>query len=167
MPTQLLAKTALAAFLTLGFAACGGDSGASDPAAMTDAGYSKLDAQDYEGAQVDFQAAIDGGAKDASLKEATLGLVEALAHLDAAKARDAFLAFAGEHADQLVSKDFSKIGGTLMSAGGTAEAVAVVDAGLQRFADDANLKKVLDAIMAKAAAGDAAAASALSGLGYL
>jgi len=166
---KLLAKTAALAILTsaLTLASCGGGADSSDPVAMTDAGYSKLDAQDYESAEADFQAAIDAGAAGAGLKDATLGLVRAMAYTKAEEAAKAFTDFATANADLLSVKDYSSVGGELMSAGSAADAAYVIDAGIKRFEGDASLIKVMDAIKAKAASGDAAAASALSGLGYL
>lgn len=162
MKTNLLA--ALAASLVL--VACGGDSAPTDPAGLTNAAYEKFDAQDYEGAQADFQAAIDAGAADAALKDATMGLAKTTAHLDADKAAKTFLDFATAHADQVLAKDYSSIGGELVSAGGGLQAVDVVDAGLKRFEGDAGLMKAMDAII-KYSEKDPATASALSGLGYL
>ena len=162
MKTKLLA--ALFAGLTL--VACGGGA-PTDPAGLTDSGYGKYDAQDYEGAQADFQAALDAGAEGASLKDATLGLVRAMAHTNTKQAADIFTAFAAANADAVAAKDYSTIGGELMSAGGTLDAITVVDAGIKRFADDAGLEQVMEKIKELAAAGDAEAASALSGLGYL
>ncbi len=164
MNTSLLAKAALAACLAL--ASCGGGA-PTDPAGLTNAGYDKYDAQDYEAAQADFQAAIDAGAADAALKDATLGLVRAMAHTNTKKAAETFTEFAAAHASLLAVKDYSTVGGELMGAGSAADALAVIHAGQQEFPDDAGLAKVVDAVKAKAAAGDAAAASALSGLGYL
>ncbi|MDF1801171.1 MAG: hypothetical protein P1V81_18545 [Planctomycetota bacterium] len=166
---KLLAKTAALALLTsaLTLASCDGGADSSDPVAMTDAGYSKLDAQEYEAAEADFQAAIDAGAAGASLKDATLGLVRAMAYTKSEEAAKTFTDFAATNADLLTSKDYSAIGGELMSAGYAQGAGEIIDAGIKRFEGDVGLLKVLDAMKAKAAAGDADAASVLGGLGYL
>lgn len=164
MNTSILAKAALAASLAL--ASCGGGA-PTDAAGLTNAGYEKYDAQDYEGAQADFQAALDAGAEGAALKDATLGLIRALAHTNTEKASQTFQDFASANADLVVAKDYSTIGGELVTAGGTVDAIHVVDAGLKRYDGDAGLTNVLEKIKERAAAGDAEAASALSGLGYL
>lgn len=157
----------LALALALSLNACSG--GSSTPKALNDDGYQKISAQDFEGAKTDFEesiTALAGDTTNARYKEAKLGLIEALAHLNATKAKDEFMALAGSLGDQLGSDDYSTIGGILVSANAAKLGLDVVHAGLEKYKDNAQLKKVLDAILAKAAS-DPALTSALSGLGYL
>jgi len=98
-------------------------------------------------------------------KAAKLGLVETLAHTIAAKAKTEFLALATAIGDKLTAKDYSYIGGVLVSAGDPESGLAIVHQGTLKFPSDPGLEKILAAIKAKAAS-DPALTSALSGLGY-
>jgi len=150
-----------------GLGACSG--GSSDPKALNDDGYQKISANDYEGAKSDFEAAaaaLAGNTADPQYKSAKLGLVETLAHTNAAKAKTEFLALATAIGDKLTAEDYSYIGGVLVSAGDPESGLAVVHQGTVKFPSDPGLEKVLAAIKAKAAS-DPALTSALSGLGYL
>jgi hypothetical protein len=157
----------LALALSLGLASCSG--GSSDPKALNDDGYQKISAQDFEGAKSDFEAAVAAlgdNTADSQYKDAKLGLIEALAHLNPDKAKDDFIALAGSLGDKITADDYSSVGGILVSANAAEAGLSIVHAGLEKFAGNAKLKKVLDAILAKAAS-DPALTSALGGLGYL
>ena len=166
-PTIQMKIQHLALALALALAACTG--GSSDPKALNDDGYQKISANDYEGAKSDFQAAataLESDTANPQYKSAKLGLVEALAHLDAAKAQKEFMTLAGALGDKIHAEDYSYIGGVLVSAGDAKAGLTVVHAGIEKFESDPGLKEVLAAIMAKASS-DPELTSALGGLGYL
>jgi len=155
----------IALALTLGLASCSG--GSSDPKALNDNGYQKISAQDFEGAKSDFEAAAAATTPaDAQYKDAKLGLIEALAHLNSSQAKEEFMTLAASLGDKLTSDDYSSIGGIFVSANDPAAGLKIVHEGLKKYADNPKLAKVLDAIKAKAAT-DPGLTSALSGLGYL
>jgi len=154
--------------LTLALTACGG---ATDPASMNDAGAKALNSGDYAGAATQFDAALTAIGDDtanAQYQRAMWGFIEAGAHVDPARAKDDFLAFAKANSATMSAKEYSKVGTWLSSAGAYTEAVFVVDAGIQAYPETPALLAMIENIKADAAkAGDADAASALEGLGYL
>ena len=158
-----------AALLPLALAACGG--APADPVALRDAGYEALGSGDWSGARADFQAGLKAIGDDATNPEfanLSLGAVEAQIQIDAAAARDEFLAFSSKHGALLEDRDYSSVAGKLAGAGKLTEAIAVMDAGIKAHPKSESLQKVQASIVAKAqAAGDADALSDLAGLGYL
>lgn len=157
----------LALAIVLGLSACSG--GSSDPKQLNDDAFKKISAQDFEGAKGDFEASIAALAEDMGnplYKEAKLGAIQAIAHLDGDRARDEFLAFASSFSGGLTAKDYSYIGGELVGANSAQAGLLVVDAGLTKFEGNAELEGVMKAIREKAKT-DPALNNAMGGLGYL
>jgi hypothetical protein len=149
---------------TLG--SCGG---AATPADNVQSGSTALGKSDWRAAQTSFEAALAALAPtDPSYKKAKMGQVEALIQLDAARAQSEFLAYAQSAGEGVDSKDWRNVMTKLTAKGKFAEAIAVLDAGLKSRPQDADIKKMGDAIKVEAEkAGDANALGALAGLGYL
>lgn len=146
-------------------AAC---SGSADPKALTKSGFSKLGTNDFAGAQADLQGAIDAMPEKsgAAFHEAKMGLLEAMAHTDSARARTEFDAYVAMAGSSVTTDDIARFGSTLMDAGDPMAAVEVVHAGLVANPGDAKLTTVKDMLVAKSK-NNAELASSLSGLGYL
>jgi len=151
-------------------AGCGDtDAGAADPTRLADAGYASLGSSDFEGALDDFEralGALEPGAP--GFVRAAMGKVEALIHLDAGRARDEFLALAAGYPDAVGTREFKTVGGKLTSEKRFEEAISVLHAGLEAYAEDPGLQAMLDRVAEESErAGDAGALDALRGLGYL
>ena len=155
-------KTRLTALLCAGLMACG----APDATTLTNDSYTAL-------AQGDYQTAFDGfeevlarvDVPDSVRPRAKMGAIEALVHLDAVKARDAFLAYAASDTG-IGEKEYRFVGSKLTSAKEFHEAIAVLDAGIQRFSKAEALTQTLKAIQLEAA-DDESVQHELASLGYL
>jgi len=157
-------QRALAALLvTLPLAACGG--GASDPGQLTSEGYQALGSGDAKAALEDFQTALAGlEAGTPEYQRAKMGEIEALIQLDPKRAQETMLAL-GSAADE---SQYATVGNKLTGAGHFLEAIAVLDAGMKRYAESPKLKALLDQVKVEAEKqGDSGALDALKGLGYL
>ena len=149
--------------LTL-LAACGGS---SDPTQMTNDASTALNNGQYAEALAGFEAALGQmDASHASYMRAKMGSFDAQIHIDAGKAQTDFLAFAQANKGKINEKDYRQVGSKMTSAGKYLEAIAVLDAGIKEFGKTDALMKTIDAVK-KESANDAAAQSALAGLGYL
>lgn len=161
--------SALALVLSLALAACGGS---ADPKVETDAGYAALGSGDAQKAVDHFAAAL-GAMKpgDAGYKRARMGEVEAKLQFAPEAAANSFLEFAKAQPDQVAAEDYRKVGTQLNSRKALVQATHVLDAGLKRFADDAQLKAAMEQTKVAAAeaeaSGDTSAMDALRGLGYI
>ena len=160
----------LAGLLTLPLlTGCGGDAGGGSPSEMTDAGYASLGSSDFQGALTSFEGAlanIEPGGE--GFIRAAMGEVEALIHIDAGQARDKFLALAQSYPDAIESRQYKTVAGQMTSEKKFTEAIAVLDSGLQTYAEDPSLMALLERVKEEAEkAGDTGALSALEGLGYL
>jgi hypothetical protein len=147
--------------------ACGG--GSADPAKAVDDGYVALGKSDWKAAQSDFDAALATlKSTDAGYLRAKLGQIEALIHLDAAKAKQEFLALAKGMSSQVEPKHFIAVASNLTSEKKYVDAVDVLEAGLNAHSEDPKLRAVGEEIKKAASkAGDDKALAALKGLGYL
>jgi thioredoxin-like negative regulator of GroEL len=155
-------------FLTLALALAPSCGGASDPKALTNEGSAALSAGKYSEAAQSFEQAL--AAMDATNPDwmpAKLGLIEALVHTDATRAKDEFLALAKSSSSKVTDRDFAQIGNALGQAGKIKEAGEVLTAGLEMYAESPQLIALRDSLgdMAKAS-GDSEALDNLKGLGY-
>lgn len=143
--------------------------GAADPAKAADAAYADLGRSDYPAALKKFQEALKGmQPSDPQYMNLKLGEIEAWAYVDAAKAKDEFLALAKSSPDKVTAKDYRKIASNLTSARKFDPAIAVLASGLEKFPQDESVKKLGETIKAEATkAGDSAALDKLRGMGYL
>ncbi|MCC7170705.1 MAG: hypothetical protein IT459_09670 [Planctomycetes bacterium] len=162
-PSTLGALGALA--LVLSLSACGSKSAKE----LADAGYQDLGRSDYQAALTKFQEALkqtDAASPDyVSFKFAE---IEAWTGIDGEKAKAEFLDLAAKHRDAVTAKDYVKVANKLTGAKSFASAIALLDDGLKRYPDDANVKQLGHLIKAEAEkAGDKNALSSLAGLGYL
>lgn len=157
---------AAALMLSLLGAACGGT---SDPAKLTDNGYTLLGKSDWKGAQSEFDKALAGlKTTDAGYLRAKLGSVEALVHLDAAKAKDEFLATARGMSSQVKASDYIGIASRLAGEGKFMEGIEVLEAGLDAHPEEPKVRQVGEKIKELASkAGDSEAIAKLKSLGYL
>ena len=146
-------------------AAC---SGSADSTALTKSGFSKLGTNDFAGAQADLHGAIDAMPEKsgAAYHEAKMGLLEAMAHTDSARARTEFDAYVAAAGATVTTDDIARFGSTLMGAGDPMAAVEVVHAGLVAHPDDPKLINVKDMLIAKSK-NNSELAGSLAGLGYL
>jgi len=166
MSPSKTARSALFTILSLALAACGGG---GDPIEETNQGYAALGSGDAEGALDHFAQAL-GTLKptDPDYDRARMGVIEAKIRLKLADAAQSFLAYAQEQPDKVDAGDYHKVGMQLSESKALTDAVAVLDAGLKRFATDAKLKEAMDKTVAAAQqSGDTSALDALKGLGYV
>ena len=147
---------------TLALASCG------ETPATADAGYKSLQSGDYAAALTTFDTVLAGVSKDdAGYKAAALDRLQALAHVDAEKSKNEFLALL-DGGMALDAKDFSLIATELNAAGEQGLSVVIIDMGKKTFPDDPTIAKLLEKAIATAKADpDGAGAAALLGLGYL
>ncbi|MFT5287559.1 MAG: hypothetical protein ACI8TQ_003747 [Planctomycetota bacterium] len=154
--------------LAVSLTSCGG---ASDPAALTDLGAKALGSGDYAEAAAQFDAALSAIAGDTSNDQylrAKWGIIEAGAHVAPDRSVSDFLSLAKANSATMSEKDYSKVGSWLSSAKKFVQAITVLNEGVQAYGESPTLINQLKDIKKKAeAAGDADAAGALSGLGYL
>ena len=144
--------------------ACGG---ASDPNQMTNDASAALTSGKYSEALQGFDAVLGQiDASHPSYMRAKMGSIEAQIHIEAGKAKTDFLAFAAANKGKVTEKDYRSVGSKMTGAGKYLEAIAVLDAGIQEFGKSDALMKTIEAVK-KESANDAAAQSALAGLGYL
>jgi hypothetical protein len=157
---------ALAATLALPIAC---DGGSADPSKLTESGYAALGKSDWKSARSEFQKALAAmQTTDPRYLRAKMGEVEALVHLDAAKARDEFLATARGMSSRVGPKEYIAVASKLTSERKFMDAIGVLEAGLEAHSEDLKLKAVGDRIKEEATkAGDDKALEALRGLGYL
>jgi hypothetical protein len=157
----------LLACLTL-LAACGG--GATDPAEAADAGYRALGTRDYASAQEEFEAALEAIGDDTShptYVKAKLGAIQTACRTDAARAQTELLDLAVALPDQVTERTYADIAGRLGDAHSFVEAIALLEAGKERFPESATLDGLGKKLVKQAEqAGDSGALDRLSGLGY-
>ena len=156
--------TLLALFCSLALTACG------DSAATLDTGYEALRDGDHAGAVTAFDSVLAGLEKGTpEFKQACMGRIQALAHVDAEKAKETFMAEAA--GGGMTAKDYGDVVTEFYAVGSEEAQVAAIDilhAGSESLAGDPTIKKMLDKAIADAEKNlDGAAAKALSGLGYL
>jgi len=149
--------------LTLVLSAC---SGGADP---KDAGLEALQLGKHQDAADQLASALDARTPaDADYVEVCVAKCQALAHIDADKAKGDFLQLAESQGEKVVAKDFSMIVSDLYSAKQLLPAIDVLDAGLKRFPDDTKLAQLKEKVVAESQkSGDPAALEKLKGLGYL
>lgn len=156
--------TLLALFCSLALTACG------ETTASLDSGFAALRDGDHAGAVSAFDAVLAGLEKGTpEFKQACLGRIQALAHVDTAKAKETFLSEA--KGGGMTANDYGDIVTELYAVGSEDAQVAAIDilhAGSEALAGDATIQKMLDKAIADAKKNpEGAAASALDGLGYL
>lgn len=155
------------AVLSPSVTSCGG--GAATPAESIQAGSTALGKSDWKAALASFDAALAQlPSTDPSFKRAKMGQIEALIHVDAARAKTEFLTLAGGASSQVDSKDWRSVMSKLTGERAFSEAIGVLEAGLKQHPEDLDIKKMGEAIkVAAEKAGDSNALGALQGLGYL
>lgn len=149
---------------------CGDDGGVSgDPTALTDGGYASLNTGDFTGALSSFEqalAAIEPG--QPGFNRAAMGEIEALIHVDAARAQEKFLQLATSFPDAIGARQYKTVGRKLTNEKKFVEAIAVLDAGLKAFTEDPDFAVLIATVKEQASkAGDGDAMKELEGLGYL
>jgi hypothetical protein len=161
-------KRLATSFLLFLIPACGGS---SDPQTLLDEGGQALNSGEYADAAERYAAALEALDDDPSRPEwlrAKLGWILAQTRLDAARAKDEFLAVAGAHPSKVQDRDFNQVGARLGDAGKLDEAVAVLKVGMEAHPESVHLKALMDDLGKKAeASGSAGALDALKGLGYV
>jgi hypothetical protein len=164
MSKPLLAICAVA--LALALAGCG----SSSPQDLIREGNQALGSGDSKGALEKFRDALAGLKDgDADYVQAKLGEIEAMIEIDAVKAKDEFLAFAGSHPEAVGEDKYLYIGGQMRSKHKFDPAIDLLDAGIKKYGAEAvKLKAAMQQIARDAKnAGDEGAQSKLKGLGYL
>ena len=161
------ARLTLLALPFLLLASCGG----SNPKALTDEGSSALGSGQYEVAAKKFEGALAAMGSDSSSPDwlrAKIGLCQAHARTDGGKAKDEFLELAKAHPDKVTDKHFSLMGRELDEARHSADAIAVLTAGMTAHPTSAELQGLRTALGKKAEqSGDSETLESLKGLGYV
>ncbi len=150
--------------LTLLISSCG----SSDPKALTDSGSAALNSGDAAKAVSEFDKAL--GHMDASHADylrASVGRCQALARIDANRAKEDFLALARAQPSKVREPDFATVATELVKANSIVQAVAVAEGGMKMFPDSPSMKSLRDQIGdAAKKAKDPEALKRLKGLGY-
>jgi len=147
--------------LTLALTACPGAEDA-DPVQLIQQG--QYD-QAIEAAESQL-ASVEAGSADH--KDLVIVYAEALAESRADESRDAFLAFASEYPDMVVQKDYKYVVSGLRTHSAYLQAIDVMDAGKKRWADDATIDELVEALKQDIAkSGDADSMAKMKGLGYM
>jgi len=161
--------TRLALLLSLvGLPACGG--GSIDPGDATDLGYKALGVNDFASAKLQFDAALKEIGEDTTHEHyvrAKLGAITAACKTDPERAETDLLALAKAMPEAVTERTYADIAGRLGSAGNFTQAIALLEAGKQRFPGSASLDGIGKKLVKEAEkAGDSGALDALAGLGY-
>ena len=147
---------------------CGGD---SDPRALVEEGSKALNSGKYEDAAKSYEEALAGLGSDTAnpeWKRAKMGLIRALIHVDAARAKKDFLEFAGTHPSKATDEDFNLVASKLGDAGKLDEAIAVLGVGKAAYPESPHLEALGSELVKQAQSkGDASALDTLKGLGYV
>ena len=163
---MLIKTTPLLLALTLALApACGGG---KDARALVSEANTALNSGDYAAALSSFDAALGAiEPADAALRrDAELGRCEALAYVDANKAKSEFLALADR--ETLNYSAYNTVAVALTSEQKFDEAIAVLTKGKEKLPDEPKFEKLVQKVgdaAKNAGAGDAM--KALEGLGYV
>jgi len=140
-------------------AGCGSGGGASDK----DAGYTAL----QDGEYADAVAHLDKGLADPAASaedqlEMAVARCQALAHIDADKCKADFLAIGST----VTAKDFSLVVADLVTEEKFLEAIDLLEAGVNRFAENPKMEQ-LKKLVITASQEDPEANAKLKGLGYI
>ena len=153
---------ALALLLPL-FTSCGGS---ADAAELNQKGSTALNSGDAKGALKSFQAALENLEPGTpNYMKAKQGEIDALIQLgQAEQAKTAMLALE----NQVDENMYSRVASKLYAAKHNPEAIAVLDAGLKLYPESAQLKQLMEKVIAEAQKqGDAGTLDSLKGLGYI
>ncbi len=155
----------LSILLVLSALGCGGS---SDPRALTDSGAAALNSGDPKKALSEFdQALAHMDAANPDFLRAKIGRCQALARTDAARAQTEFLALAKDPAAKVGEQDYTTIALDLVKSSAIGPAVAVAEAGIQRYPESPSMKALRDKVGdAAKKANDPEAMKKLKGLGY-
>ncbi len=159
-PIKLVSATLALAAALLILPCCG----SSNP---EEEGYAAMQAGEYQSALDLLSEALES-ADSGSAKEHELSVArcQAMAHLDAAASKDAFLGLS-ENGMALTRKDYENMASELMGITAYDEAAHVIAGGIETFTDSTRLPKYLIKLKKLAASGDAPGlSSTLTGLGY-
>lgn len=144
--------------------------GSSDPAVLTDEGWTAYNSGDRAVAADKFEDALKAIGEDKShpsYVRARMGLIQSIAGSNAKRAREDFLALAAERPNDIDDADFSKMANELYE-GDPAEAIALAQRGQELYPESPHLAKLVQDLGDKAAAeGDSDALQSLKGLGYV
>jgi tetratricopeptide (TPR) repeat protein len=151
--------------LALLAAACSG----ADPAGLTREGVTALNAGKYDEAYAALDKAVRAmDPADPKFAQAAVGRCQALAYSDPAAARRDFLQLAGDHPARIEERDYELVANALRSEKAFDEALAVLEAGMQRFKESPKLQALRDQMGREAEqSGDPEALARLKGLGYI
>jgi hypothetical protein len=140
-------------------AGCSSDGGASDPAA----GYEALQAGEYTDAVAILERALENPAASAEDQLVmAVARCQALAHIDAEKCKTDFLAIGSS----VTAKDFSLVVADLVAEEKFLEAIDLLEAGVNRFAENPKMEQ-LKKLVITASKEDPEANAKLKGLGYI
>ena len=140
-------------------AGCSGGGGASD----RDAGYKAYQDGEYSSAVAHLDKALaDPKASAADQLEMAVARCQALAHIDAVKCTTDFLAIGSA----VQAKDFSLVVADLVNEEKFLEAIDLLEAGVNRFAENPKMEQ-LKTLVITASKEDPEANAKLKGLGYI
>ncbi len=124
-----------------------GACGSSDPADLVREGGAALGKGDAGSALSAFEDALDGlSTTDRDYLAAALGRCQALARIDGARARQAFLELAAKVPEKVRARDYGLVCSWLNQGGFTLDAIDVMKAGDVRFPDSEEMKAILKAV---------------------
>lgn len=143
----------------------------SDPRALVDEGSQALNSGRYAEAASSYEKAIAAMGEDTQnpdWKRAKMQLFVALAHVDAARAKDGFLQFAAAGPSTVKDDDYNRVASELGAAKKLDEAIAVLEAGKKAYPESVHLDALgKDLVKRAQESGDAGALDSLKGLGYV
>jgi len=150
----------LVSLLSITLLAGCGSSGSANP---KEDGYAALQAEDYAAAVAHLDTALAAGtASTGDQLEMAVARCQALAHIDAEKCKEDFLAIGST----VQAKDFSLVVAELLAEENFLDAIALLEAGVNRFAENPKMEELKKLVVA-ASKHDPEANAALAGLGYL
>jgi hypothetical protein len=129
--------------------ACGGS---TDPHALAERGLRELNGGDAASAANDLSRALETLPPEGEdhLK-AQVGLALALATIDPEEGRDRFVAYAEAHPARVEPELYRTVGEGMFKAGALTEGLNVVEQGVLRHPDDAELKQTFERLQQRAA----------------
>lgn len=151
-------------FACLAAVACG----SSDPKELTDSGAAALNSGKAKEALADFDRALEHmDPSQADFLRASVGRCQALARTDSARAQADFLKLAQSPSARVGEQDYATVALDLVQSHAIGPAAAIAEAGMKRFPDSPEMKKLRDRVGdAAKKANDPEAMKQLKGLGY-
>lgn len=125
--------------------------GSSDPKTLTSDGYFAMGKGDHALAISKFDSALSGlDTNHSQYRRAALGRCEAMAHVDPKRAKTEFLELARTRPELVGEDDYGVMCDQLLGVGADLEAIAVMEAGRDRFVSSPKMDAILEAVVSAA-----------------